>query len=141
MSNTKKILAWSAGLIVGYFIYIKLKSSGLGSGTSSKQDSPINSGVTQGLNFKSMADTIYEALDGYGSSFDPIMSQFSKLQNNSDLDALYDAYGTRTVSSGRGNIFVSDYTGDMFGALRADLSKTELSKINSYLLSKNIKTI
>jgi Tol biopolymer transport system component len=87
------------------------------------------------------ADSIYEALDGYGSSFQTIMDEFAKLKNNPDFDALYNAFGTRTISSGRGNIFVSDYTGDMIGAFKEDLSKTEIGKLNSLLSNKGIKQI
>lgn len=135
-NKTKKILGWSAGLIIAYIIYIKIK------GSASKKIVPnITGGVTQGLNFKSMADSIYEALDGYGSSFQPIMDEFAKLNNNSDFDALYNAYGTRTVSSGRGNVFVSDYTGDLSGAIKEDLSKTEIGKLNSVLSNKGIKQL
>lgn len=135
-NKTKKILGWSAGLIIGYVIYIKIKGS-----VSKKIVPDIEGGVTQGLNFKSMADSIYEALDGYGSSFQPIMTEFVKLNNNPDFDALYKAYGTRTVSSGAGNVFVSDYIGDMLGALKEDLSKTEINKLNSVLSNKGIKQI
>lgn len=135
-NKTKKILYWSAGLIIGYIIYIKIKSA------ASRRIVPdIEGGVTQGLNFKSMADTIFDAMDGYGSSFSPIMNEFVKLNNNPDFDALYNAYGTRTLSSGRGNVFVSDYTGDLLGALKEDLSTTEIAKLNSVLAAKNIKQI
>ena len=134
--KTKKILLWSSAVIVAYVIYIKIK------GVSSRKIVPnIEGGVTQGLNFKSMADNIYEALDGYGTTFQTIMDEFAKLKNNPDFDALYNAFGTRTVSSGRGNIFVSDYTGDMVGALKQDLSKTEIGKLNSLLSNKGIKQI
>jgi hypothetical protein len=134
--KNKKILYWSAGIIVAYIIYIKVK--GLG---TKKIVPDIEGGVTQGLNFKAIADSIYDALDGYGSSFQTIVNEFSKLNNNPDFDALYKAYGTRTVSSGRGNVFVSDYTGDMLGALKDELSTTEIGKLNSLLSNKGIKQI
>jgi len=136
MEKNKKILYWSAGILVAYILFIKLKS------LKAKQIVPnVEGGVTQGLNFKAMADIIYEAMDGYGTSFQLIVNEFTKLNNNYDFDALYRAYGTRTVSSGAGNIFVPDYTGDMVGALKDDLSASEISKINSLLSIKNIKTI
>jgi hypothetical protein len=135
-NKNKKILYWSAGIIVTFILFVKLKSRG------AKQIVPnVEGGVTQGLNFKAMADSIYEAMDGYGTSLQLIVNEFTKLNNNNDFDALYRAYGTRTVSSGAGNIFVSDYTGDMIGALKKDLSATEIAKINSLLSIKNIKTI
>ena len=134
--KNKKILYWSAGVIIAYILFVKVKSIG------AKQIVPnVEGGVTQGLNFKAMADSIYDALDGYGSSFQPIVNEFSKLNNNYDFDSLYKAYGTRTVSSGRGNVFVSDYTGDMLGALKEDLTATEIAKLNTLLSIKNIKTI
>jgi hypothetical protein len=136
MEKNKKILYWSAGLIVAYILFVKLKSVG------KKEIVPnVEGGVTQGLNFKAMADSIYEAMDGYGTSFQLIINEFAKLNNNFDFDALYRAYGTRTVSSGAGNVFVSDFTGDMLGALKYDLSANEISKINTLLSSKNIKPI
>jgi hypothetical protein len=135
-NKNKKILYWSAGLIVAYILFVKLKSVG------TKQIVPnVEGGVTQGLNFKAMADSIYEAMDGYGTSFQIIINEFVKLNNNYDFDALYKAYGTRTVSSGAGNVFVSDYTGDLLGALKDELDANEISKINTLLTNKNIKTI
>jgi hypothetical protein len=135
-NKTKKILAWSAGLIIGYVIYIKIKGS-----VSKKIVPDIEGGVTKGLNFNAMADSIYDALDGYGSSLQTVLNEFVKLNNNPDFDALYKAYGIRTISSGVGNIFVPDYTGDMLGGLKDDLTVKEIGKLNSVLSYKGIKQI
>ena len=93
------------------------------------------------LNYRSMANKIFNALDGYGTNEDDIISVMKELRNQSDFDGLKKAFGTRTISSGRGNIFVSDYKGDLIGALYDELSSSYITEINDILKTKGIKSI
>ena len=135
-NSTKKILGWSAGLIIGYIIYLKVKASG------SKSIVPnINGGVTQGLNFQNMANNIYDSLNGYGYSMQPIVDAFAKLNSDADFVALSNAYGTRTLDSGFLNIFQKNYTGNLVGSLTDQLSASDLSTLNQLLTAKSIQNI
>ena len=134
-NNTKKILGWSAALIVGYIVYLKIKAS------SSKGIVPIIQGensITQGENFAVMSDNIFHAMDGYGYTIQPIVDAFSNLNTNGDFNALSTAYGTRTLNSGFLNVFQSNYTGNLSNSLRSQLSSADLATLNQLLSSKKI---
>jgi len=85
------------------------------------------------LNYSEMADALFEAMDGYGTGNSTIETELKKLKSRSDWDALVIAYGTRTVSSGIGNIFVSDFTGTLPEALNDELDSSELADVNTIL--------
>ena len=98
-------------------------------------------GGQQSLSYRSLADALFEAMDGYGTNEDDIMGVFKNLRNQADFDALEQAYGSREVSSGRGNIFQSNYKGRLVGALKEELGSSDLADLNSLLRSKKIKAI
>jgi len=105
-----------------------------GAGTLSQpqtQDPVTGAFTTSGLNFKQMADDIFNALSGYTTDTSSVLNNFSLLQSDSDFDALVKAYGTRTVSTGLGNIFDADYTGNLTGALIRFLSTSDISTLNA----------
>ena len=105
-----------------------------------------NSGGTGGsdtgggvpLDYQSLANDLFDAMDGYGTYEDDIIEVFEQLRNNNDFDSLKSAFGVRTISSGRGNIFQSDFEGDMIGCLRDELSDSYIADINKILTDKNI---
>jgi hypothetical protein len=134
--STKQILGWSAGLLIGYIVYLKVK--GLGSKTIVPT---IQGGVTQGMNFVAMADNIYSSLNGYSYSMQPIVDAFAKLNTEADFSALTYAYGTKTLDSGFLNVFQKNYTGDLVGSLKDQLSASDLSTLNQLLTAKGIKNI
>ena len=134
--STKQILGWSAGLLVGYVIYLQVKASG------SKLIVPtIQGGVTQGMNFVDLANNIYDSLNGYSYSTQPIVDVFSKLNSDADFSALSYAYGTKTLDSGFLNVFQKNYTGNLIGSLKDQLSASDLSSLNQILTQKGIKNI
>ena len=100
-----------------------------------------NPNTTKPLAYSSLADTLFEAMDGYGTDNDSITEVFRSLRNQADFDALEDAFGSRKISSGRGNIFQGDYKGRLIGALKDELDGEELADLNNLLRSKKIKAI
>lgn len=94
--------------------------------------------VASGLDYRSLAKKIFDACDGYGTNEDRIVDVFKQLRNNADFDALTDAYGVREVSSGTGNIFQSNFKGDLSSTLRNELSSSWIDDINDELSSKGI---
>lgn len=133
--DNKKLITLGVVLVGGFLVYkylIKGKgnsnSGGTGGGTT-----PGGSGQLSANTIKKMADDIYDAMDGYGTDEDTILSTFEKIKTDADFDALVKAYGTRTLSSGAGNIFMSDYNGDLSGALHDELSSGWITDINNAL--------
>jgi hypothetical protein len=100
-----------------------------------------NPNTTKPLAYSSLADTLFEAMDGYGTNEDSITEVFRSLRNQADFDALEDAFGTRKISSGTGNIFQGNYNGRLIGALKDELDSEELADLNNLLRSKKIKAI
>jgi len=95
-------------------------------------------GGTQNLDFTSLANQLFDAFDGYYTREDEIKTVFESLRSNADYDALKSAYGVREVSSGRFNIFVKNFEGDLPATLRDELDSDELAEINQILANKGI---
>lgn len=94
--------------------------------------------VTPTLDFRSLANQLFDSFDGYGTDNDVVRRVFKMLKTDGDYDALKAAYGVREVSSGRFNIFVSDFEGDLPSTLRSELSAKEVAEINQILTSNRI---
>jgi len=90
------------------------------------------------LDFRSLANQLFDAFDGYGTSNSKIKEIFKLLKSNADYDALKSAYGVREVSSGRWNIFQSNFEGDLPATLRDELDSDEVAEINQILTSNGI---
>ena len=86
-----------------------------------------------GLDYAGMADTIHQAMDGYGTGETTIENEILKLRNKNDWDALVAAYGIRKISSGVGNFFQPDFVGDLPSGLKSELDDTELADLNANL--------
>jgi len=124
-------------VVVGSFLVYKFiikggnKNGGSGSGGVKPSDGQLSSSQ-----LTKMATDLFEAMDGYLTNEETILSVFTKVKTNADFDNLVSAFGTRTISSGAGNIFVSDFTGDLTACLRDELDSTEIAEVNS-LLQRN----
>lgn len=90
------------------------------------------------LDFRSLANQLFDAFDGYGTSVSKVKEIFKLLKSNADYDALKAAYGVREVSSGRWNVFQSNFEGDLPATLRDELDSDEVSEINQILTSNGI---
>jgi hypothetical protein len=85
------------------------------------------------LDFTKMADSIFDAMDGYGTGNNTIENELKKLKSKADWNALVSAFGTRKISSGTGNIFQSDFTGNLTECLNDELDSDELEDANEIL--------
>lgn len=87
-----------------------------------------------------IANSLFTAMDGWGTDTVAIMKNLGRLQNQADWLAVSSAYGIKEVSSGRGNP-EPNYTGTLSGALTSELGVNDLAmrnKINQYFASKGI---
>ena len=85
------------------------------------------------LDFRKMADSIFDAMDGYGTGNNTIENELKKLKSKSDWNALVSAFGTRTISSGTWNVFQDNFTGTLSDCLNDELDSDELDDVNEIL--------
>lgn len=138
------VVVGGAGVVV-YTIYKKLQYA-----TSKKDDKQELNAAQQELNQTSikptltksqaegMANAIFVALDGYATDEDVIYNQLAKVKNNADWLLLVTSYGTKEISSGKGNL-APNYSGNLVGALTDELSSSEIAKANAILKKNGVK--
>lgn len=108
-----------------YFLFLRNKDGrgGRGGGGSEVDENK----------FLPMANTIFDAMNGYGTAETTIENQLKKLKSKEEWNALVSAFGTRTISSGTWNVFQSDFTGDLVSCLNDELDSAEIEKLNQIL--------
>lgn len=89
-------------------------------------------------NAATMADKVFSALDGYGNGFDSIKEVYNSMKNNADYLLISSTFGTKTTSSGRFNVFESDFTGTMAQTVTHWLSSEDQSTLSNILKNKGI---
>lgn len=86
--------------------------------------------------YKIWADVAYTCYAGWGTcSGDTI---FVNMKNDSDVLKLIEAFGVRTIPSGRFNP-ASDFRGTLPQVVRDELNIFEIQRLNNILASKGIK--
>ena len=108
-----------------YFLFLKGKG-GSGGGRG-------GGGKTSDLDFLSMANKIFDAMDGYGTNEGTIENELKKLKSIDDWNALVSAYGTRTINCGTWNPFCTDFTGGLVDCLKDELTESEEAEANQIL--------
>jgi ABC-type glycerol-3-phosphate transport system substrate-binding protein len=96
--------------------------------------SPVNTN----LDYRSLANQLFDAFDGYGTAENKVKEIFKLLKSNADYDSLKAAYGVREVSSGTWNIFQSNFEGDMPATVKHELDDNELAEVNQILASNGV---
>ena len=146
--NKKNMIIGVAVLIGGFVVYkliskpkATLPSNNDGGGTDGGIVVSDGSTPSKGLNYLDLSNSLFDAFDGYGTDNTAVYDTFGKLKNEADMLYLIKAYGIRTISSGRGNFFVKDYTGDLFGSIKSEMDTSEIATINQILTNKGIKTL
>lgn len=90
-----------------------------------------------------MANTIFTAMDGYGTDGVAILKQLVQLKNQADWLALSDSFGIREISSGRGNP-TPNFKGTLSGALTDELGVNDAAwtaQVNAMFKAKGIKAV
>lgn len=127
-ANKKGLIATLVVVGLGaaaYFLFLRNKDGrgGRGGGENSELDAQM----------LPMANSIFDAMNGYGTGEDTIKKELQKLKSKNDWDALVRAFGTRTLSSGTWNVFQSDFTGTLPECLNDELDSSELESVNQIL--------
>lgn len=126
-ANKKGLIATLVVVGLGaaaYFLFLRNKNGrGGGGGENSEIDEKM----------LPMANSLFDAMNGYGTGEDTIKKELQKLKSKDDWDALVRAFGTRTISSGTWNVFQSDFTGTLPDCLNDELDSSELESVNQIL--------
>jgi len=141
---TTTIIAVSALALVGlgaYLVFGRKKGqptpapdpNDQGNGDNGDNGGGNGGSGSQAPDFTEMADTIFEAMDGYGTNFTDIKAEVSRLRSRSEWNSLVSAYGIRTVDSGAGNIFVGNFTGDLAECLKDELRSSQIAELNTII--------
>lgn len=85
--------------------------------------------------YKAMANKLYEAMDGWGTSSDVVFSVFGKLNNDVDFIKLDQAFGVREASDNMFGLYPSE---DLEGWIQDDLSTSEITQLNNILKKRGI---
>ena len=115
-------------LLVLYFIKQKGKGGGGNGGGGSQPPKEDTS-----LPYAALSDDLFNAMNGYGTDESKIYEVLRLLKNKSQWDSLVNTYGVRKLSSGRGNVFNSDFNGNLPNSLKNELDSSELKTANSIL--------
>lgn len=92
---------------------------------------------------KAMSNVLFGAMDGYGTNVVAISKQLLQLKNQADWLAVSDAYGVKTLSSGKLNP-EPDFVGTLNAALSNELGVTDTTYttvLNKYFKQRGINVI
>lgn len=120
-------------LLVLYFIKQRGKGQGQWSGGGNSGGGGSQPQEDTSLPYAALADDLFNAMNGYGTDESKIYEVLSILKNKSQWNTLVNTYGVRKLSSGRGNVFQSDFNGNLSNSLKNELSSSELQAANNIL--------
>lgn len=78
--------------------------------------------------YNSMANQLFNAMDGAGTNEDIIFSVFNKIQTKDDYNQLIKSFGVRSSTS-----WTSSFSGDLLAWLSDELSSSDVKKLNNIL--------
>lgn len=78
--------------------------------------------------YNSMANQLFNAMDGAGTTEDIIFSVFNKIQTKDDYNQLIKSFGVRSSTS-----WTSSFSGDLLTWLSDELSSSDVKKLNNIL--------
>jgi hypothetical protein len=92
------------------------------------------------LDYGSLADDMFDAMNGYGTYEDDIMDVIKTLNNQNDWNRLQQAYGTRTLSAGYGLGWtgIGSFKGSLKASLSNELSSYWMNQIKTELANRSI---
>jgi len=140
--NTKTknlILVLAVVGVAGYFIFKPKKTIINGDDNSGGDNGGVTTPSQQDLlKYKKIANDLFEAMSGCGTTWSGITGAISKIKSEADWQGVINAYGTRTISSEWWCIGNSNYSGGLEGALRDELSSGEVTDVNKMLSDNGV---
>ncbi|MDR2962732.1 MAG: hypothetical protein LBU90_03705 [Bacteroidales bacterium] len=138
----QKIILVTIVVIVAYvgytFLKPKIQEWFLSKNRESERKSEINKNDLSysDVEYRDMAATIFNAMDGIGTNVEAIYNVARKMKTKSDWLRLVDVFGIKEVNSGL--FFVGNYKGNLPELLPTELSSGEMQELNFILKSINV---
>ncbi len=137
--NVRKTIIIIAIIVVAYFVFKFASEKFTDWNIKRKMDSDGQANkdiIPKELTYSDseyiqMAQQLFEAMNGVGTTVDTITGVAKKLKTKSDWLRLVNKFGTRTLSSGI--VFIPDFTGDLYQCLESELSTGDKKDINNEL--------
>lgn len=103
------------------------------------KDNASQKATLSNAELKAMANSIFRAMDGYGTDEDSILSTIKKIKNNADWSGLNAAWGKRTISSGTWNPAPNLSNATLAEAITDELSQYWKDEFNKHLSKVGVK--
>ena len=144
-ADPKKGIIWAILLILLivaiYFAWSKLKNifTDIGDTIGSVKDNPVESNNLshQGAWYKNAANTLFTAMDGWGTDENAIDGVIAQIYNKDDWNKLVREYGTRKL---RQPWWQSALSGTLQVHLRSDCSSKHITQIRNTLAQRQINS-
>jgi hypothetical protein len=135
--------------IASYLIYRKIKVETKKADSKDElkdSNSELNNVIVQGQKptlspsqISQTANSLFSAMDGYGTNWNIIVKEFAKINNYADLLSVIKSFGVRTIDSGRFNP-TPNFVGTLAVCLKDELSSERITALNNMLARKGIKS-
>lgn len=142
LTSMQKIMVVIIAMIIIWVLWNRFKGAYTAIENSVQAGGEIAQLSSQGIKatyttaqYNSMADDLYEAMNGWGTDSNTIYATFKKLKNDVDFIKLDTAFGVREASD---NLFGMLEEEDLQGWILDDLSKTQIDKLNKQLKNQGI---
>ena len=144
-ADPKKGLIWiillTLAIVAVFFAWSKIKGlfKEISNSISARVDNPVEDDklTHSGAWYKNAADTLFTAMDGWGTDENAIDNIIAQIYNQDDWNALVREYGTRELSQ---PWWQSPLSGTLQVHLRDDCSSSHINKIRSTLGERGITT-
>jgi len=97
------------------------------------RDNAQNKATLSPAEMKAIANSIFRAMDGYGTDEDSIISDVKKCKNNADWSGVNAAWGKRTISSGNWNPAPNLSNATLSEAITDEMSQYWKDEMNKHL--------
>ena len=144
-ADPKKGIIWVILILIIiaaiYFAWGKIKGlfSDIGNSINSVKDNPVDNAKLShdAAWYRNAADTLFTAMDGWGTDESPIDSVIAQIYNQDDWNKLVREYGTRKL---RQPWWQPDLSGTLQVHLRSDCSSKHITQIRNTLAQKQINS-
>ena len=136
--NPAKAIVYAVLLVLGiiliYWLYTQIKGgiSAIVERIENVTENPVeDDNLTQSPSwYSNSANTLFNAMNGWGTTWSDIYGIIKILQNKDDWNELKRQYGTRTLK----HFGYADVTGNLIGHLQYELDSWEKKDINNELI-------
>lgn len=142
LTPRQRFIAFVVSVLIVLWLWNKYKATIKGAAKNIQNSTQTAMLQNQGVKpsygsetYKQFADNLFKYMDGSGTDEEGIYRVFKYIHNDADFLKLDAAFGIRAATD---NLFGLLEAEDLNGWITADLSSSEVKKLNSYLKTKGI---